>query len=381
MHITETRLTPTRLELVRPLKTAQTTYTAREGFLVRLMDEEGRVGQGEAMPLQAFGTESLDTCEHVLRSHLKALRDQVLSDSLDAIEGAFTLPEGSPEQWRGVRLRVEEEGLPQAPAADHAVELALLDLLAQRREIPLSRLLNRAARSEVLVNALLTAEDPRELAEEARRAVAEGYRTVKLKVAGRTLDEDEARVRAVREAVGPEVNIRLDANGGWAEREAVHAVQRLGWYGLELCEQPVAPHDLRALWRLQRRAPFPLAADEALASPEAIPALLGTGDAMGMPAARAFVLKPMVLGGLLPALMFARQVARQGLEAFVTSALDGVVSRAGAAHLAAALPSGRLASGLAVGRLFKAEEPVVHAFHPVGGRIRIPDEPGLGLPR
>ncbi|MDC0706991.1 o-succinylbenzoate synthase [Stigmatella sp. ncwal1] len=376
MRITETRLTPSRLELIRPLKTARATYTLREGFLVQLVDEEGRIGQGEAMPLVEFGTESLGVCQQVLHSHLRGLRDQNLADNLDAIEDAFALPSQGPGQGRVLRLRPTEE-IPHAPAADHAVELALLDLLAQRREISLSRLLDRAARAEVLVNALLTAEEPQELAEEARKAVAEGYRTVKLKVAGRPLDEDEARVRAVRQAVGPEVNIRLDANGGWSETEAVHAVDRLGWYGLELCEQPVPPQELRALWRLQRRAPFPLAADEALASPEAIPVLLGVAG--GMPAARAFVLKPMVLGGLLPALMFARQAASIGLEAFVTSALDGVVSRAGAAHLAAALPSGRLASGLAVGSLFVREEPVEHPFRPIQGKIRLPDAPGLGL--
>ena len=366
MHITETRLTPSRLELVRPLKTARAAYTAREGFLVQLVDEEGRVGHGEAMPLPEFGTESLDTCGQVIRSHLKALRDQVLSDNLEAIEGAFTKP---------------KEDLLKAPAADHAVELALLDLLAQRRGSPLCRLLSPSARSEVHVNALLTAETSQDLAEQARQAVAEGYRTLKLKVAGRPLEEDMARVRAVREAVGPEVKIRVDANGGWPEPEAQEALERLGEYGLELCEQPVAPEDVKALGRLQRRVQFPLAADEALSVPGAIPELLGTTE--DMPAARVFVLKPMVLGGLLPALILARQAGRQGLEAFVTSSLDGVVSRAGAAHLAAALPSGRLAAGLGVGSLFKINEadPAEQAFRPVGGRIRLPDAPGLGLPK
>jgi L-alanine-DL-glutamate epimerase-like enolase superfamily enzyme len=160
----------------------------------------------------------------------------------------------------------------------------------------------------------------------------------------------------------------------------MQALDRLGWYGLELCEQPVEAHDLRALWRLQRHAQFPLAADEALASPEAIPVLLG-GTADRMPAARVFVLKPMVLGGLLPALLFARQAAQRGLGAFVTSSLDGIVSRAGAAHLAAALPSGKLASGLAVGRLFKVDDPAEELYRPVGGRIVLPDAPGLGLPK
>lgn len=379
MHITETRLRPSRLELARPLKTARAAYVVREGFLAQLVDEEGRVGQGEAMPLPEFGTESLDTCEQVMRSHLKALREQVLADSLEAIEDAFMSPRGEPSQWRGLCLRLEEE-LPEAPAADHAVELALLDLLAQRRGLPLCRLLSPSARQEIQVNALLTADGARELSEQAHQAVAEGYRTLKLKVAGRPLEEDVARVRAVREAAGPEVKIRVDANGGWSEQEALLAMERLSWYGLELCEQPVAPDELRALWRLQRHVQFPLAADEALALPGAIPTLLGTAG--GMPAAKVFVLKPMVLGGLLPALRFARQAARQGLESFVTSSLDGVVSRAGAAHLAAALPSDRLAAGLGVGSLFKLnpDDPAERAFRPVGGRIRLPEAPGLGLP-
>jgi o-succinylbenzoate synthase len=363
MRITETRLTPLRLELVRPLKTARATYTAREGFLVQLVDEEGRVGQGEAMPLPEFGTEPLDTCEQVIRSRLQVLRDQVLDDSLDTVEAAVVV-----SRW------------PEAPAAAHAVELALLDLLAQQRGIPLCQLLSSTARSEIQVNALLTAEGPRELSEQARQAVAEGYRTLKLKVAGRPLEEDVARVQAVREAAGPEVKIRVDANGGWSEQEAFQSLERLGRYGLELCEQPVAADDLQALKRLQRRVQVPLAADEALSVPGAIPMLLETAG--GSPAVRVFVLKPMVIGGLLPTLRRARQAERHGLEAFVTSSLDGVVSRAGAAHLAAALPSGRLAAGLGVGSLFKINEadPAEQAFRPIGGRIRLPDASGLGLP-
>jgi o-succinylbenzoate synthase len=364
MRITETRLAPSRLELVRPLKTARAAYTAREGFLVQLVDEEGYVGQGEAMPLPEFGTEPLDTCGQVIRSHLEALRDRVLNDSLDVIEDALAISKA-----------------PGAPAAAHAVELAWLDLLAQRRKIPLCRLLSQPARSEIQVNALLTAEGPQELAGQSRQAVAEGYRTLKLKVAGRPLEEDVARVRAVREAVGPEVKIRVDANGGWQEHEALQALETLGAYGIELCEQPVAPEDLRALGRLQQHVQLPLAADEAITVPGAIPVLLGSTG--GMPAARILVLKPMVLGGLLPALKLARQAALQGLESFVTSSLDGVVSRAGAAHLAAALPSGRLAAGLGVGSLFKTHEadPAEQAFRPAEGCIRLPDAPGLGLPK
>lgn len=378
MRITEATLTPLRLDLVRPLKTARATYAAREGFVVRLVDEDGRVGQGEAMPLPEFGTEPLEATEAALRLWLGALKGQSLADTLEAIESTLVPLPVEQGQGAGARIRDYDREPPMPmPAAEHALELALLDLLARRKGMPLCWLLAEEARPEVSVNALLGEDSPEALAEEARRAVAEGFGTLKLKVAGRSLDDDEARVRAVREAVGPRVRLRLDANGGWSEPEANRAVDRLGWYELEVLEQPTPADDLSALWRIQRRAPCPIAADESLASPTALRALLAL-ELGSAPAVGALVLKPMVLGGLLPAMGVARRAARLGMRAYVTSSLDGVVARAGAAHLAAALPSGDLASGLAVGRLF-TNEPAGHPYQPVEGRIRLPDTPGLGL--
>ncbi|HZI15341.1 MAG TPA: o-succinylbenzoate synthase [Myxococcus sp.] len=355
MRIAHAALTPLRLELHQPLRTSRGTYAAREGFLVRLVDEDGRVGLGEAMPLPEFGTEPLATCGEALGAWLGSLRGQSLGDSLEAVE---KFP------WKDA-----------VPAASHGLELALLDLLAQRQGVPLCRLLAESARPEVRVNALLGASTPEALAEEARKAAAEGFTVLKLKVAGRPLEEDVGRVAAVREAVGPEVKLRLDANGGWSESEALHALERLGGYGLDLVEQPTPPEDLLALDRVQRRAPCPIAADESLGSPRVLRELMSMDPP---PALGALVLKPMVLGGLLPGLKVARWAARVGMEAFVTSSLDGVVARAGAAHLAAALPSGALASGLAVGRLF-VREPLSHPYQPVDGRIRLRETPGLGL--
>jgi o-succinylbenzoate synthase len=358
MRIAEAGFHPLRLELVQPLKTARGTYGAREGFVVRLEDEEGRVGQGEAMPLPEFGTESPSDCEQALRKHLSQLRGTT------PLPRQLPLPLG--EGWG--------EGLPPGhPAARHAVEQALLDLLSQRRGLPVSRLLSEEAREEVQVNALLGAQSPEALAEEARQAVAEGYETLKLKVAGRPLAEDEARLRAVRKAVGPDVHLRVDANGAWTEEEARRALDTLSGFQLELCEQPVAAEAAEALCRLRASAPCPLAADESLALPEALREILGS-----TPTVNILVLKPMVLGGLLPTLALAREAARRGLEAYVTSSLDGVIARAGAAHLAAALPSGRYASGLGVGHLFK-DEPENHPFRPVRGRILLPRTPGLGV--
>ncbi|QDF05085.1 o-succinylbenzoate synthase [Myxococcus xanthus] len=380
MRIAQVSLIPLRLELRQPLKTSQGAHAVREGFLVRVLDEEGREGLGEAMPLPAFGTESLEDCGVTLNAWLSELKGQFLGDSVRAIEDTLSPFPPAVARGDGVRIRARQvTPVGPMPAAEHALELALLDLLAQRQGVPLCWLLAEESRTEVAVNALLGADTPEALAEEARQAVAEGFGTLKLKVAGRSLDADEARVKAVRDAVGPDVKLRLDANGGWSEPDAKRALDRLGWYGLELVEQPTPPEDLAALWRVQRRAPCTVAADESLASPDALRALLTVDPLLGGgPAVGAVVLKPMVLGGLLPCLVVAMRAARLGMQAYVTSSIDGVVARAGAAHLAAALPSGALASGLAVGRLL-AKEPEGHPYHPQRGVIRLSSTPGLGL--
>jgi o-succinylbenzoate synthase len=367
MRIEEVGLEPLRLELFRPLRTARATYEAREGFVVRLVDDEGHVGWGEAMPLPEFGTESREACEAALRKYLEHLRAAPMPEELESLsEHLPPLPPGE-GQGEGARPRA------YTPAARHALEQALLDLLARRQGMPVSRLLSMHARPEVTVNALLSAEGPEALAKEAAQAVAQGYRTLKLKVGARPLEEDEARVSAVRSAIGPEVRLRVDANGAWTEEEAEKALALLDTCRLELCEQPLPPEAYAEMSRLQLRVSCPLAADESLALPEAIRAFLGDLPTVGI-----LVLKPMVLGGLLPALALGHEAAFRGMEAYVTSSLDGVVARAGAAHLAAALPSGRHASGLAVGHLFR-NEPVAHPYRPERGRILLPRTPGLGV--
>ena len=351
MLLARLRVEPLSLRLRAPLRTAHAEYRAREGFLVRAEAGHGATGWGEAMPLPEFGTEDVVTCGRALAAAAEALAGVVL----DAVEDV------------GFELR--QAPLGDAPAARHAIELALLDLLARDARLPLARLLAPRPRPFVRVNALLAERDPVALREEARAARAQGFTTAKLKVGGAPLAEDLARVEA---ALTGGARARLDAHGAWAA-ETARAVLRSLPPGVELCEQPLPARDVEGLRGLQREVPCLLAADESLGVPGAEDALL-----RGSPAVGVLVLKPMVLGGVLPALALARRAAACGVASYVTSALDGVVARAGAAHLGAALPGARFASGLAVGALF-ADEPPGHPFVPRAGRIPLPSGAGLGV--
>jgi L-alanine-DL-glutamate epimerase-like enolase superfamily enzyme len=308
-------LRPYRLRLREPFHSALGVVDHRDGFVV-LLREDGLTGRGEACIVPELGTESLEECERELRR----------SD-------------------------------PRTPAARHALDLARLDLRAQREGLPLAKLLEPAAAEAVPVSAVLSGD----VASSAARAAAEGFGTVKLKV-GRA--DDLARATAVRVAIGARVKLRLDANGAWTRDEALTRLRQLAPLEVELCEQPT--QDLLGL----EQSPIAVAADE----------LVPADFEAAIARAAVVVLKPMLLGGVGPALQLARRAVAAGRRVLVTTSIDGAIARAGAAHLAAAVAAlgTQPAAGLATGRLL-AEDLCEDALAPARGVVRIPGAPGLGL--
>jgi len=177
----------------------------------------------------------------------------------------------------------------------------------------------------------------------------DGCRTAKVKVAeaGQRLADDIARVRAVRESMGPEGRVRIDANGGWNVDEAERALHALAEFDLEYAEQPCASVD--ELAELRRRVKYmdiPIAADESVrkaADPLAV-ARAGAADLL--------VIKAQPLGGVRRALEI---VAEAGLPAVVSSALDTSVGLSMGVALAAALPRLDYDCGLGTASLFTAD--------------------------
>ncbi|MGN6427227.1 MAG: o-succinylbenzoate synthase [Leifsonia sp.] len=185
-----------------------------------------------------------------------------------------------------------------------------------------------------------------------------GTRTAKVKVAepGQTLADDVARVRAVREALGPEGRLRVDANTLWNVDEAEHAIHALAEFDLEYVEQPCATVD--ELAEIRRRTAYmgiPIAADESVrkASDPLAVARAGAADIL--------IVKAQPLGGIHAAL---RIVAATGLPVVVSSALDTSVGIAMGAHLAAAVPDLEYDCGLGTVAMFEqdvAADPLVPA--------------------
>jgi O-succinylbenzoate synthase len=198
-------------------------------------------------------------------------------------------------------------------------------------------------RAAVPVNVTVPAVGP----EQAHAIVsASGCRTAKVKVAepGQTAADDLARVEAVRDALGPEGAIRVDANGAWDVDTAAQRLRELGRVGLEYAEQPCPTLDDLAL--LRRRSDVPIAVDEGVRRSD---------DPLHVDlraAADVVVLKVQPLGGVRAALRVAEA---HGLPCVVSSALESSVGIAAGVALAAALPELPFACGLATVALFTGD--------------------------
>ena len=215
-------------------------------------------------------------------------------------------------------------------------------------------------RDRIPVNATVPAVDADAVAGVLARY--DGCRTAKVKVGerGQRLADDVARVRAVREVMGPDGRIRIDANAAWNVDEAEHAVHALAEFDLEYVEQPC--ESVAELAELRRRVKYmgiPVAADESVrkaADPLAV-AAAGAADLL--------VIKAQPLGGIHRALSI---VAESGLPAVVSSALDSAIGLSQGAALAAALPELDYDCGLGTASLFVDD---VADARPVGGSISV----------
>lgn len=214
-------------------------------------------------------------------------------------------------------------------------------------------------RDHIPVNALVPAVPARKAGVLAAEARAAGIGTVKVKVGADPAGADLDRVAAVRDALGQDGRIRIDANAFWDLDDAVLALFRFDKYDLELAEQPVAT--LEDLARLRRLVPVPLAADEAVLTVEDASRL------RRLAAADAVVLKTQPLGGVRPALAIASEA---GVPVIVSSLYETSVGLAAGVALAACLPELPFACGLGTGTLL-AGDVVADPLVPVAGGLAV----------
>ena len=334
-----------RIPFRRPFVTAAGTWHERDAWIVRLRASDGRVGAGEAGLDPAADVPTLDRLAVTVRDAIASL------DRSDDLAG-----------W----LRPDEAGAPDpiTLSVRAAIGGAALDL-------GLVTLDGASPSPTVAVNATIATEDAEASVAEARRAVEDGFTTIKLKGGlERSTDELVGRLAAVRDAVGPRIAIRLDVNGAWDPATARDRLAGLAAIHLEYVEQPIPAGDVAALARVRAESPVPIAADESVASLSAARALLAAG------AADVLVVKPGRVGGPSMAHAIACEAEAAGVGITISTLLETGVGLAAALRVAACFPD--RAHGLATADVL-ASDLLTTRLAIRDGRMSVPSDRCLGL--
>jgi o-succinylbenzoate synthase len=355
MLVERVETVPYALRFREPYITARGTLERREMILLRLQTDNGPQGLGEAVPLSLRGGAGLAEIQEALREAGDRLVGLDLNPGTEdplAVAVATFLELVRPRK------------LP--PPAAAALECALFDLAAKERDEPLWATLQAESGAPVETNATLTAGSTAALVAQAESWAADGFRTFKLKLGA---GDDEAAVAAVRHALGPAARIRVDANEAWEADEAIRVLRALEALDIELAEQPVS--GLRAMARVARDVAIPLAADEAV-NDEA-----DAHRAVQRRACEFATAKLSKVGGIGTAAAIAAVI-----PTYLSSALDGPVGIAAAAHGAQIMRKGGadpgIAHGLATQRLF-AETVAARECELREGFLHLPEGPGIGV--
>lgn len=323
--------------------------------LVKIHTDDGRTGLGEVSATALWSGEDHVTATHAV-DHL--LAPHLLGQDPGAIE---TL------------TRRMDTVLAGHPFAKAGIEMALWDLLGKQAGLPLYRLLGGPVREHVTTKFSISGAAPERAAELAAWAVAEGFRTVKVKV-GLDPDQDVARVRAVRAAIGPDVRLGIDANGGWSPQVAIRTIRRLADCDLLFAEQPCPRADVAWLADVRRNVPVPVMADESVFTLQDAMALVraGAADILSV-----YVGK----GGIGPARKIAAVAEAAGIVCTIGSNLEMGIATAAMIHLGIATP-GVAAEAFPcdiIGPFYYDGHFLAEPVDVAGGTARPSEKPGLGV--
>lgn len=347
LRITRAKLAPYSLPLKQSWKSHVGNLTIRRGYLLQIEDELGHIGYGDCAPLPSHGTETAAEALKILEPQTYNLPNLLASDALEKLPDMVS-----------------------TPAARCAIETALLDLTTKQQATPMYRWLNPYPGPEVRVNASLGPLD-RGLTNRIATAIAQGYWVFKLKVGVSEVKHELELLQQLCRNLPDRAKLRLDANCAWDFATATQFLHGIEQMPIESLEEPLTQPDINRLKQLQSETNIPLALDESIVK------LDSEGVSQLHPLQR-IILKPMALGGVIPAWHLGQQAHSLGIDTVVTSTIDSAAGVWAATQLAAALdPIGRLCHGLATSDWLQQD--LGKGPNIENGSITMLQTPGLGL--
>lgn len=354
MKITQIRFAKLSIPLITPFKTAMRTVNNIEDVVVIIETACGQVGYGAAPATPVI---TGDTHGSIIYAIDNVIKPQILDMEI--------------ENFNQILQRVQR-AMVNNYSAKAAVEIALYDLWSKWLGKPLYQALGGGS-SLLKTDVTISVDGIDKMLEDSHRAIKQGFDILKIKI-GNNIHLDIERVKAIYEAVGKQVQLRLDVNQGWTAKQTVFALEQLERTGvqLELIEQPVQANDIAGMRYVTQRVATPVMADESAFSPKQVIELIQTG------AADIINIKLMKTAGLSGAINIAEIASLYKVECMIGCMLEGSIGVAAAAHLASAKAN--------VITKIDLDGPALGQFDPVqggvdfnGATITLDGGPGLGI--
>jgi O-succinylbenzoate synthase len=322
MNIIEVIIHRFRLKLKRPLKLKDHVITFREGFVIRFADDRGNQGWGEISPLINFSRETFEQAGSESAALPSSLTGSSIPPNVEYLDGVF-------EDW------LSEFNF--SASVRFGIESAVLNLLAVSKKTSLYRLLDKTASATVVVNGLLSGTRD-QIEEKTNALLVKGYRAFKLKVGQTTVDENIDLIAAVRNIIGPDALLRLDANRAWNAHDALEFMERAAKFHIDYLEEPVERFD--ELKKMIHRGPLPvdIALDETLLE-------ISTQELSRLPGLKAIVIKPMLLG-VEQGMRFARAAQDNGITPVISASFESSLGLTTLASMAAVISGEQTPAGL-----------------------------------
>ena len=305
------------IPLITPFRTALRVVDSIDDLIVRVEAEDGQVGFGEAPPTAVITGDTKESIEAAIRYYIAPA---ICGMDLDEPEEIFA------------RM---EKAIAKNTSAKAAMDIALHDLMAKEKGLPLFRMLGQGkpgdVRDELTTDITISVNEVDEMVRDTKRALQDGFSILKVKV-GKGGEKDVERIRAIRKEAGPDTVIRVDANQGWTREEAVRTISMMedALLNIELVEQPISCHDFKGMQYVTEKVQTPILADESVFSYEDAERIIEEH------AADLINIKLMKTGGIHNALRICDLAEKNGIACMAGCMLESAVSVSAAAHLSGA---------------------------------------------
>jgi len=319
--------------------------------IIVVIKTEEYTGYGECSPYMHINGESIDTCFIVGQYFAKALKGKNALDVKDCIQSMNKIIYGN-------------------SSIKSAFDMALYDIASQQAGVPLYKLLGGKNNKTISTDYTVSLDTPKKMAEDAAKYKKQGFPVIKVKL-GESKDKDAERIHLIREAIGYEIPVRIDANQGWDIKTAMAILKELERYNIQYCEEPIPRWDFMRLRKLKKKSPIPIMADESCCDHHDAKRLIG------LKACDMINIKLGKSGGIYEALKIIALADKAKMKMQMGGFTESKLGMTAFAHLS--LCSDNI-------MFYDFDTPLMFVEDPVSGGmtyhdngvVKVPETPGLG---